>query len=303
MVLPSWRKSAARDAIHHFIESVTDPTSSGYVEPGDRIAVFDNDGTLWAEQPIYPQTLYSIDRLRKRGDLDPALLQEQPFAGARDGDFDAISRTGIPGHLRLFAEATAGMGYGELAADVREWFATATNPDSGALLSSLVYQPMCELLDLLRQHEFTCWMITGSSGEFLRICGPDLYGIPPERIVGSEISLTVEHGDRVPKVVRGRELSLINDGPEKIASIIRHIGQRPIAAFGNSDGDLPMLEWVTAGDRSRLGVLIHHTDVDREWSYDRHSDIGRLHRGLALQPDHPVLRLDMARDWDRIFTS
>ncbi len=299
--LPSWRDSDARDAILRFVDRVTDPASPDFVSVEKRIAVFDNDGTLLAEQPIYIQTLYSIERLRDRLLAEPELAREQPFAGARDGDFAAISATGIPGHLRLFGEATAGMSFEELERDVRAWFKSARHPETGVMLSSLVYQPMLEVLSLLRQHQFQCWLITGSSVDFLRIFAPLLYDIPAERIAGSELTLSTRHGADALELVRGSECSLINDGPEKVISIMRHIGGRPIAAFGNSDGDVPMLEWVAAGNGPRLSMLIHHTDAVREWAYDRDSDIGRLSRGLDLDADGRFLRADMACDWARIF--
>jgi len=299
--LPSWSNGPARAAIVAFVNRVADPQSPDFVPEVERIAVFDNDGCLWAEQPAYFQLLFAIDRVRALASEHPEWASLQPFQAVLEGDVKALAATGEHGLLELVMATHAGMTADEFEAVVKDWLATARHPTTGKPYTEMVYQPMLELLDYLRDNGFKTFIVSGGGIEFMRPWTEQVYGIPPEQVVGSSIKTAYEVRDGVPVLVRLPEIDFIDDKAGKPVGINSSIGRRPIVAFGNSDGDFEMLEWTTAGDGARLGVLIHHTDAEREWAYDRESHIGRLDRGLDEAAPRGWVVVDMKSDWRRIF--
>jgi hypothetical protein len=299
--LLSWNDGGTKHAIVDFVEAVTDPASPDFVPEPERIAVFDNDGTLWSERPAYFQLLFIIDRVRAMAPDHPEWNSPQPFKAVLDGDMKALAASGMKGLMELAMATHAGMTTAEFEAIAGEWIATARHPTTGKPYTEMVYQPMLELLDYLRANGFKTFIVSGGGIEFMRPWTEEVYGIPPEQVVGSSIKTAYEVRDGEPVLVRKPELDFIDDKDGKPVGINSHIGRRPIAAFGNSDGDFQMLEWTTAGDGARLGVLIHHTDADREWAYDRDSHIGRLDRGLDEAADRGWVVVNMKEDWSAIY--
>ncbi len=299
--LPSWNDSSVRTAIVDFVERVSAAGSPDFVPEPERIAVFDNDGTLWAEQPVYFQLLFAIDRVKALAPEHPEWAGTQPFQAVLEGDMQALAAGGEHGPLELVMATHAGMTTAEFEAVVAEWLATARHPTTGRPFTGMVYHPMLELLDYLRSAGFKTFIVSGGGIEFMRPWTETVYGIPPEQVVGSSIMTAYEVRDGVPVLVRQPELNFIDDKEGKPVGINSHIGRRPIVAFGNSDGDFQMLEWTTAGDGARLGVLIHHTDAEREWAYDRDSHVGSLDRGLDEAADRGWVVVDMKQDWKAVF--
>jgi phosphoglycolate phosphatase-like HAD superfamily hydrolase len=299
--LPSWNDGAAKQAIVDFVDRVTDLQGPDFVPEPERIAVFDNDGTLWAEQPIYFQLLFAIDRVKALAPEHPEWSTQQPFQAVLEDDEEALAAAGLHGLIELLMATHAGMTTTEFESIARDWLATARHPTTGRLFTEMVYQPMLELLDYLRANGFKTYIVSGGGIEFMRPWTEAVYGIPPEQVVGSSIKTVFEVRDGEPVLVRLPEMNFIDDKEGKPVGINSHIGRRPIAAFGNSDGDFQMLEWTTAGDGARLGVLIHHTDTEREWAYDRESHIGRLDRGLDEADARGWVVVDMKNDWRTIF--
>jgi hypothetical protein len=299
--LPSWNDGEVKQAIFDFVVRVTDSASPDFVPEPERIATFDNDGCLWSEQPMYFQLIFAIDRVKVMAPEHPEWQSQQPFKAVLDGDMETLAASGEHGILELVMATHAGMTTEEFETVATEWLATAKHPTTGRPYTEMVYQPMLELLDYLRANGFKTFIVSGGGIEFMRPWTEAVYGIPPEQVVGSSIKTAYEVGDGVPVIVRLPELNFIDDKQGKPLGINSHIGRRPIAAFGNSDGDFQMLEWTTTGDGARLGVLIHHTDADREWAYDRESYIGRLDRGLNEAPDRGWIVVNMKDDWGRIY--
>ncbi len=302
--LPSWNDSATRQAIIGFVESVTDPSSTGFVPPDQRIAVFDNDGTLWSERPLYFQLLFAIDRVKALAPEHPEWREQQPFKAVLDGDMDALAATGEHGVLELVMATHAGMTTAEFEATTEEWLRTAQHPRFQRPYTDLVFQPMLEVLAYLRANAFKTYIVSGGGIEFMRPWADRVYGIPPEQVVGSSIKVEFEMRDGEPVLVRLPELDFIDDKEGKPIGIHKFIGRRPIVAFGNSDGDLQMLQWTTEGTDSpggRLGVIVHHTDAEREWAYDRDSHVGRLDKALDEAADRGWVVVDMAADWRVIY--
>jgi hypothetical protein len=299
--LPSWNDGDARAAIVDFVERITDPASPDFVPEGERIATFDNDGTLWAERPVYFQLLFAIDRVKALAPEHPEWETQQPFKAVLEGEMEALVAAGEHGLLELMMASHAGMITDEFEVIAKEWITTAKHPSTGRLFTEMVYQPMLELLDYLRANGFKTFIVSGGGIEFIRPWAESVYGIPPEQVVGSSIKTVFEIRDGEPVLVRLPEIDFIDDKAGKPVGINSHIGRRPIAAFGNSDGDFQMLEWTTAGDGARLGVLIHHTDAEREWAYDRDSHIGQLDRGLDEAGDRGWVVVDMKQDWKVVF--
>jgi len=299
--LPSWADGATRDAIVDFVARVTNPASPDFVPEADRIATFDNDGTLWSEKPAYFQLLFAIDRVRALAGEHPEWKDEQPFKGVLEGDLEAVAATGEHGLLELVMASHAGMTTAEFERIVGEWIATAKHPTTDRSFTEMVFQPMLELLEYLRFNGFTTFIVSGGGIEFMRPWVEEVYGIPPEQVVGSSIKVEYEVRDGEPALVRLPEIDFIDDNVGKPVGIHKFIGRRPIAAFGNSDGDFQMLEWTTAGEGARLGVLIHHTDAEREWAYDRDSHVGKLDRGLDEAAARGWVIVDMRDDWKTIY--
>lgn len=299
--LPSWRDSEARTGILSFIAAVTDPGSPDFVPPPERIAVFDNDGTLWSEQPFYFQLAFAIDRVRALADEHPEWATTQPFQAALEDDMEALVAAGKHGLLELLMVGHAGMTTDEFADIVLEWVASARHPRFDRRYTELVYQPMLELLRYLRANGFQTWIVSGGGIEFMRPWVLDVYGVRPEQVIGSSIRTRFASVDGRPALMRLPEMNFIDDKEGKPVAINQHIGRRPIAAFGNSDGDLQMLQWATAGKGRRLGVIIRHTDGQREWAYDRESRIGRLDKARDEAARRDWVVVDMKQDWGRIY--
>jgi phosphoserine phosphatase len=299
--LPGWNDGPAKSRIVGFVQAVTDASGKDFVAPAERIAVFDNDGALWSEQPAYFQLLFAIDRVRALAPKNPRWKTQQPFKAALDGDMKALAASGEKGLLQLVMVSHAGMTADEFTRIAKDWLATARHPTLKRPYTDLVYQPMLEVLDYLRANGFRTYIVSGGGIEFVRAFSEQRYGIPPEQVIGSSIRTRYEIRDGQPAIVRLPEIDFIDDKAGKPVGIHKFIGKRPIAAFGNSDGDFEMLEWVTAGPGPRLGVLVHHDDGEREFAYDRASHIGRLARGLDEAPKHGWTITSMKRDWKTIY--
>ena len=299
--LPSWNDGAAKARIVAFVQGVTDPRSRRYVPPAERIAVFDNDGTLWSEQPAYFQLAFAIDRVKALASQHPEWKNKQPFQGVLEGDLKAVAATGERGLMELVMATHAGSTTEEFAASVRQWVKTARHPTLKRPYTELVFQPMLELLAYLRANGFKTYIVSGGGIEFMRVFAEEVYGVPPEQVIGSTIATKYELRDGKPVIVREPKLDFIDDKAGKPLAINKFIGRRPIAAFGNSDGDFEMLEWTTAGAGPRLAAIVHHDDAAREFAYDRDSHIGKLRRGLDEGPQRGWLILSIKNDWNAVY--
>jgi len=299
--LPSWNDTAPKKAIIAFVEKVTKEGSSDFVPPNERIATFDNDGTLWAEQPLYFQFLFAIDRVKGLAPQHPEWKTREPFASLLKGDMKTALTGGEHAFLEIVAATHSGMTTEEFDRIVKEWLATAKHPKTGRLYTEMVYQPMLELLAYLRANGFKTFIVSGGGVEFMRTFADKVYGIPPEQVVGSTGKLKFDLRDGTPVLVKLPEVQFIDDKDGKPVGIQMNIGHRPIAAFGNSDGDLQMLQWTAAGSGARFCLYVHHTDAEREWAYDRNSSIGRLDKGLDEAKTKGWTVVSMKDDWKRIF--
>jgi hypothetical protein len=299
--LPTWNEGPARQGIIEFVRRVTDKSSPQYVPPEQRIATFDNDGTLWSEQPMYFQAFFTLDRVKALAPQHPEWKDRQPFKAILENDTKALVASGEKGVLEILMASHAGMTTEEFEGIVRDWLATAKHPRFNRPFTDLVFQPMLELLAYLRENGFKTYIISGGGIEFMRPWTEKVYGIPPEQVMGSSIKLKFNIRDGRPILMRLPDLDFFDEGPGKPVGIQKFIGRRPIAAFGNSDGDLQMLQWTAAGEGSRFMLLVHHTDAEREWAYDRQSPIGRLDKALdeALRRGWTVV--DMKKDWKKVF--
>ncbi len=300
--LPSWNQdSAPRKALVAFVEKVTQEGSTDFVPPAERIAVFDNDGCLWSEQPFYFQAFYIFDRIKALAPQHPEWATEEPFASVLKGDVKSALAGGEHGLLAMAAATHAGLTSEEFSASVNDWLATAKHPVTDKAYTDMVYQPMLELLDYLRANGFKTFIVSGGGIDFMRPWAERIYGIPPEQIVGSSLKAAYEVRDGKPVIVKLPELNFIDDKAGKPVGIHQHIGRRPIFAAGNSDGDFQMLEWTTSGEGARFGLLVHHTDAEREFAYDRESPVGKLNKGLDEAPRRGWSVIDMKNDWKTIF--
>jgi hypothetical protein len=299
--LPSWNASGARAAVIDFVGKVTTEGSADFVPAPERIAVFDNDGTLWAEQPMYFQAFFIFDRIRQLAPEHPEWQDQEPFASVLKGDMKSALAGGEHALIEMAMATHAGMTTEAFEQIVSDWIATAKHPTTGRPLTAMVYQPMLELLDYLRENGFKTFIVSGGGIEFMRPWAECVYGIPPEQVIGSSIKVKYEVRDGKPVLSRLPELDFIDDKEGKPVGIHRHIGRRPLIAVGNSDGDFQMLEWTTAGSGPRLGVYIHHDDAKREWAYDRESSIGRLDRGLDEAPSRGWKVVSIMNDWETVF--
>jgi len=299
--LPSWNEGAAKQAILEFVERTTTAGSADFVPAAERIAVFDNDGTLWAEQPLCFQFLFVLDRVKGLAPQHPEWRTQEPFASILKGDLKAALAGGEPAAAQLAMATHAGTTTDQFAGIVGDWIATAKHPQTGRLLTEMVYLPMLEVLEYLRANGFKTFIVSGGGIEFMRPWAERVYGIPPEQIIGSSIRTAYELRDGEPVLVRLAQLDFMDDGPGKPVGIQMHIGRRPLAAFGNSDGDLQMFQWTAAGPGPRFCLYVHHTDGEREWAYDRASVIGRLDEGLDEAQARGWIVVDMKADWKRVF--
>ena len=299
--LPSWNDGKARQAITSFVEKVTKAGSPDFVPAAERIATFDNDGTLWCEMPIYTQFAFAIDRVKQLAPQHPEWKTKEPFASVLKGDVKTALAGGEHALMEMAMATHAGNTTEEFEQIVKDWIATAGHPVSKRPYTEMVYQPMLELLAYLRANGFKTFIVSGGGIEFMRPWAEKVYGIPPEQVVGSSIKTKYEPREGKPVLVRLPELNFIDDKDGKPIGINSHIGRRPIAAFGNSDGDLQMLQWTTAGQGPRFALYVHHTDAEREWAYDRMSSIGRLDKGLDEAQAKGWTVVDMKQDWKVIY--
>jgi phosphoserine phosphatase len=299
--LPSWNEGPAKKAITDFVARVTHEGSADFVPAPQRIATFDNDGTLWCEQPMYVQLAFALERVKALSNQHPEWKDKQPFKAVLDNDINALAKSGKKGLLELIMATHAGMSTADFEKIATDWIRTARHPKFKKPYTDLVYQPMLELLAYLRANQFKTFIVSGGGIEFMRPWTERIYGVPPERVVGSSIKTKYEIKNGVPQLTRLPEINFIDDKAGKPVGINEHIGRRPIAAFGNSDGDLEMLEWATAGGGARLGMLVHHDDAAREYAYDRKSHFGKLDRGLVEAPKRGWTLISMKNDWKHIF--
>jgi hypothetical protein len=299
--LPSWNEGKTKQSIVDFVDEVTNEASPNYVNPEDRIATFDNDGTLWSEQPIYFQFQFAFDRVKMLAENNPDWVNKQPFKTVIENDTKAVMESGMKGLMEIVMTTHAGMTTEEFEQIVKEWINTAKHPKTNKLYKEMVFQPMLELLDYLRANGFKTYIVSGGGIEFMRPWTEEVYGIPPEQVIGSSIKVKYEMTENGPVLNRLPEVDFYDDKEEKPVAIHKFIGKRPIAAFGNSDGDLQMLQWTAAGNGKRLMLYVHHTDAEREWAYDRESHIGRLDKGLDEAKDKGWTIVDIKIDWKKIY--
>ncbi len=299
--LPSWNDGAPKRAIVGFVARVTQEGSADFVPPAERIATFDNDGTLWAEHPVYFQFQFALDRVKALAPEHPEWTTQEPFASALRGDVHGVLAGGEKALGELMMVTHTGMTTEEFTAAVVDWIATAKHPKTGRLYTEMTYAPMLELLAYLRANGFETYIVSGGGIEFMRPWSERVYGIPPEQVVGSSAALRFEMRDSVPVIVKLPEVGFVDDGPGKPVGIQQHIGRRPVMAFGNSDGDLQMLQWTAAGDGPRFCLYVHHDDAAREWAYDRNSSIGKLDQGLDEAQAKGWTVVSMKDDWKRVF--
>ncbi|MEY8831250.1 HAD family hydrolase [Sedimentitalea sp. XS_ASV28] len=300
--LPSWNDGESKRAIIAFVQDVTDENGDAHVDEDDRIATFDNDGTLWVEQPIYTQLAFALDRVRDIAADHPDWKTTQPFQAVLEDDMDALAATGDKGLLEIVAATHAGMSTEQFAQIALDWLTEAKHPRFDKPYTKLVYQPMLELIDYLQDNDFETYIVSGGGIEFMRPWTQEVYNIPPQQVVGSSTVTEYEIVDGKPTLMRTGEIAFVDDKAGKPVGINSHIGRRPIIAFGNSDGDFQMLEYTTVGvEGPSLGAIVHHTDADREYAYDRASPVGKLDKALDAANDNGWLVIDMKTDWKTIF--
>lgn len=300
--LPSWNESRPKTSIIDFVQRITSRDSPDFVAPEQRIAVFDNDGTLWTEQPYYSQIAFVVDQIKVMAQQHPEWKRRQPFKGLIEGDIKSALATGQKGLEKVLAASHAGMTTEEFAKSVLTWSQTAKHPRFQRAYTELVYQPMLELLTYLRSNGFKTFIVSGGGVEFMRPWTENVYGIPPEQVVGSSGVVKLMSGKNgQPRLLKTAKVEFVDDGPGKPVGINRFIGRRPIFAFGNSDGDLQMLEWTVAGSGLRFAGLVHHTDAQREYAYDRNSKFGKLDKALGEAVVRNWTVVDMKKDWKTIF--
>jgi phosphoserine phosphatase len=303
--LPSWNECPAKQSIVAFVEKVTKEGGPDFVEPELRIATFDNDGTLWCEQPMYFQELFAFDRIKETAKQHPEWKNKEPYKFVLAGDLKAIASQGEKSLLEIISATHTGMTVEEFHKIVREWMHTARHPRFKRPYDQCIYQPMVEVLTYLRTNKFKTFIVSGGGVEFMRPWVDGAYGIPPEQVVGSSGVVKYEWNDGKPMLFKESKVEFIDDGPGKPVGINRFIGRHPIFAFGNSDGDLEMLQWTTngpsSGPRTRIGLIVHHTDAEREYAYDRHSAVGKLDKALDAAPKEGWIVVDMKNDWKQIF--
>ena len=299
--LPSWNDGPTKQAITEFVRAVTEKNGKDYVEPAERIAVFDNDGTLWVEYPMYTQALFAFDRVKKLAPQHPEWKTQQPFKGVLEGDMKAVGASGMKGLMEIILATHTGMTASEFETAVASWLATHKHPKFNRLYTELVYQPQLELLAYLRANGFKTFIVSGGGIAFMRPISEKIYGIPPEQVVGSSVVAEFQVQDGKPALVRMPKIDFINDKAGKPVGIYQHIGRRPILAFGNSDSDMQMIEYTMAGEGRRLGLFVHHTDADREYAYDRDSHVGTLDKALDRADAMDWVIVDMKSDWKSVF--
>ncbi|NUW72150.1 haloacid dehalogenase-like hydrolase [Vibrio mediterranei] len=299
--LPSWNDGATKSAIVEFVETVTTKGSDNYVPAEERIAVFDNDGTLWAEKPMYFQLFFTLDRIKELAPKHPEWKTEEPFASVLKGDIKAALSHGEEGLLKMVMATHAGMNSVEFEEMVQAWVKNAKHPITKRPLTEMIYQPMLEVLDFLRDNDFKTYIVSGGGADFMRPWTEEVYGISPEYVIGSEIETEFAYTSNGIEIQRLANVAHINDKAGKVIGIHKRLGRQPIAAFGNSDGDLQMMQWTTQQEGVTFGLYVHHTDEGREWKYDRNSSVGRLDKGLDEAKKEGWTIADMKNDWKVIY--
>lgn len=299
--LPSWNAGPHKEAIVAFVRAVTVTSSPKFVPPQERIATFDNDGTLWGEWPMYVQAAFTFDRVKALAPQHPEWTSREPFASVLKGDRSAVLAGGHRALLEIWLATHAGMTSEAFDQTVKDWIATARHPKTGRLYTEMVYQPMLELLAYLRANGFKTFIVSGGGVEFMRPWTETAYGIPPEQVIGSSLKTRFAMRNGKPVLMRLPEVNFDDDNEGKAVAIDRNIGRRPIAAFGNSDGDLQMLQWTAAGPGPRFCLFVHHTDAVREYAYDRNSPLGTLDQGLDEAARRGWTVVDMKKDWNTIY--
>jgi phosphoglycolate phosphatase-like HAD superfamily hydrolase len=298
--LPSWNDGAVKKSITDFVAKVT-TQGPDFVPEDQRIATFDNDGTLWAEQPMYFQLAFALDRVKAVAGQNPDWKSKQPFASLLKGDIKGALAGGEPAILQIIMATHSGITTEQFDKTVIDWVESAKHPKTGRLYTEMIYQPMLELMGHLRANGFKTFIVSGGGIEFMRPWTERVYGIPPEQVVGSSVKLKFDMRDGKPILVKLPAINFIDDKAGKPVGIQMHIGRRPIFAFGNSDGDLQMLQWTAGGNGARFMGIVHHTDAAREWAYDRQSPIGKLDKALDEGTSRGWTIVDMKRDWNRVF--
>jgi phosphoserine phosphatase len=300
--LPSWNDGAPKTAILGFVAAVTEKGGRDYVEQTERIAVFDNDGTLWVEYPMYTQVLFAFDRVKTLAPQHPEWKTKQPFKALLAGDMKTVGASGMKGLMKILMATHSGMTADEFEKTVTDWLATHKQPKFKRLYTESIYQPQLELMAYLRANGFKTFICSGGGIAFMRPITEKTYGIPPEQVVGSSVVTEFKIKDGKPVLVRQPKIDFINDKAGKPVGIYQHIGRRPILAFGNSDSDMQMIEYTMAGEGRRLGLFVHHTDAEREYAYDRKSHVGTLDKALDQADAMGWIIVDMKKDWKRIFS-
>lgn len=302
--LSSWNDGTPKTAILDFVAAVTTEGGPDFVPVDARVATFDNDGTLWVEHPMYAQLAFALDRVKALAPERPEWKTTQPFQAVLEGDMKALAAAGQKGLMEIVAATHTGISTEDFTQIASDWIATAKDPRWGKPYTELVYQPMLELLDYLRANGFRTYIVSGGGIEFMRPWTERVYGVPPAQVVGSSTETKFEIVDGKPALMRLPKIDFVDDGPGKPVGINAHIGQRPIAAFGNSDGDMQMLQYATMAAPGRtLGMIVHHTDAEREYAYDRETDFGRLDKAMDDAPAEGWILVDMAKDWKAVFQS
>jgi phosphoserine phosphatase len=299
--LASWNEGPAKKALLGFVAAVTDEDSKDYVQPAERIAVFDHDGTLWLEYPIYTQILFGFDRAKKLAPQHPEWKTTQPLKALLEGDMKTVGASGMKGVMEILMATHSGMTAAEFEAEASDWLATAKHPKFDRLYSRCIYQPQLELLAYLRANGFKTFIVSGGGIQFMRPITEKNYGIPPENVVGSSVVSEFQMKDGKPVLVRMPKINFNNDKAGKPVGIYEHIGRRPILAFGNSDSDMQMIEYTMAGEGRRMGLFVHHTDAEREYAYDRKSHVGTLDKALDQANANGWIIVSMKDDWNTVF--
>jgi phosphoserine phosphatase len=299
--LPSWNDGPTKTAILEFVSAVTDKDGKDYVEPAERIATFDNDGTLWVEYPMYTQILFAFDRAKELAPQHPEWKTTQPFKALLEGDMKTVGASGEKGIMEILMATHSGMTAEEFEQEASQWLATTKHPKFDRLYTECVYQPQLELLAYLRANGFKTFICSGGGKAFMRPITEEAYGIPPEQVVGSSIVAEFQVKDGKAALVRTPKINFVNDKEGKPVGIYQQIGRRPILAFGNSDADMQMIEYTMAGEGRRMGLFVHHTDADREFAYDRKSHVGALDKALDQADAEGWIIVDMKKDWKTVF--
>jgi phosphoserine phosphatase len=299
--LPSWNDGTTKTAILKFVAAVTDKNSKDYVEPAERIATFDNDGTMWVESPLYTQLLFAFERVKELAPQHPEWKTKQPFKALLAGDMKTVGASGMKGLMEILMATHSGMSAAEFDKEVTDWLTTTKDKKFKRPYTELIYQPQLELLAYLRANGFKTFIVSGGGIAFMRTFSEKVYGIPPEQVVGSSVVAEFQDKDGKVELVRQPKLDFLNDKAGKPVGIYQHIGRRPILAFGNADADMQMIEYTMAGEGRRLGLFVHHTDAEREYAYDRKSHVGTLDKALDRAAAEGWIIVDMKKDWNKVF--